>query len=135
VSAAGLPFRTLLLDAHGLSAVAARDQLMGALVAEARRQQARVVIPWTVLAETLHGRGKAERSFAVSKLGLIALTEAHYRDAADLMDGAGMGGHTLDALVVAAARTCDRPVVIATSDPSDVKKLLQKEPGIAVVRA
>ncbi|MDP3713313.1 MAG: hypothetical protein Q8R60_12615 [Mycobacteriales bacterium] len=129
----GTPFRTLLLDAEGVSAVATRHLTVRRYLAAAAAHSARVAAPWTVLAETLHGSGRRAREHAVSRLSLVELTADHYRDAARLMDRASLGGRTIDALVVAAARTCEKPVVIVTSDPGDIKALIRGEPGIAVV--
>ena len=126
-------FRTLVLDTEGLAAVARRDKGVQGLLDAAQRADARVLVPWTVIAESLHGRGRKEREHALSKLALVELTESHYRDAATLMDATGMRGHTVDALVASAARSCPRPVVLVTSDPSDFQRLLQDTKGIAVV--
>ena len=62
------------------------------------------------------------------------MLERDYRDAAVLMEATGMGGHTIDALVAAMARRLPRPVLIATSDPVDLRRLLQGERGIGVLR-
>jgi hypothetical protein len=105
---------------------------MTALVRRAREQGALVVLPWTVLAETLHGRGKRQREVAASHFELAPLTEWHYRTAAALIDATRMGGHTVDALVAAAARTCERPVLIATSDRKDLARLLRGEPDVHI---
>lgn len=104
---------------------------MRALVERAHRQDAEVVVPWTALAETLQGPGKPAVLFALSALRLVELMEQHYRDAATLMERTAMGGHTIDALTVAAALTLPRPVVIATSDPDDIHRLLQGQRGMA----
>ena len=123
-------FATLLLDSDGLTKLASRDLRMRALVERAHRQDAEVVVLWTALAETLQGAGKPAILFALSALRLVALTEQHYRDAAAVMERTAMGGHTIDALTVAAALTLTRPVVIATSDPDDMHRLLQGQRGM-----
>lgn len=126
-------FRTLLLDSHGLSALADRDPVMGRYLELAVLSDARVLVPWTVLAETLHGTGKRSREHAISRLTLVPLLEPHYRSAAELMDRAAMGGHTVDALVASAALGCEPPVVVATSDPKDLRALLRGQARIVVV--
>lgn len=125
--------RTLLLDAEGLTAVSPRNHRVGRYLEVAAARGARVVVPWTVLAETLHGKGWRACEHALSRFPLVELTEEHYRDAAWLMDRASLGGRTIDALVVAAARTCAKPVVIVTSDPENLEALVAGETGIAVV--
>ena len=126
-------FATLLLDSDGLVKLAHRDGRMRALLAESQRVDADVVVPWTVLAETLQGPHKPALLYALSTTRLVELAERHYREAAGLMERAGMGGHAIDALVVAAALRLTRPVVIATSDPGDIGRLTQGQRGVAVV--
>ncbi|MBW3647486.1 MAG: PIN domain-containing protein [Actinobacteria bacterium] len=126
-------FATLLLDSDGLSKLATRQVRMRVLLERAHRLDAEVVVPWTALAETLQGPNKPAVLYALSITHLIEIAEQHYREAADLMELTGMGGHTIDALVVAAALGLSRPVVIVTSDPDDMRRLTQGQEGIAIV--
>ena len=126
-------FHTLLLDSHGLTAAATYDRTFLAVLEQARNDEAAVVVPWTALAEALQGRRKPAVHYAVSRLELVPILEQDYRDAAELMEATGMGGHTIDALVAAVARRQPRPVLIATSDPVDLRRLLQLETGIGVL--
>ena len=127
-------FRTLLLDSHGLTAAARFDRTLLAVLEQARESRAAVLVPWTALAEALQGSSKAAVQYALSRLELAPVLERDYRDAAVLMEATGMGGHTIDALVAAMARRLPRPVLIATSDPVDLRRLLQGERGIGVLR-
>ena len=44
-----------------------------------------------------------------------------------------MGGHTIDALVDAVGRRQPRPVLIATGDPGDLRRLLQRDADIGAL--
>ena len=126
-------FRTLLLDSHGLTAASSYDRTFLAVLEQARNDEAAVLVPWTALAEALQGSRKPAVQYAVSRLELVPVLEQDYRDAAELMDATGRGGHTIDALVAAVARRQRRPVLIATSDPVDLRRLLQREADIGVL--
>lgn len=125
--------RTVVLDSHGLTAAATFDRALVAVLEQARTADADVLVPWTALAETLQGRQKGAVHFAVSRLSLEPLAEQDYRAAAELMESTGMGGHTIDALVAAVARRQRRPVLIVTSDPRDLLRLVDGELGIGVL--
>ena len=131
---AGAPaFQTLLLDSHGLTTAAAHNRTFLTVLEQARNDDAAVLVPWTALADSMQGKAKPAVMYALSRLELVAVVEQDYRDAAELMDLAGMGGHTIDALVAAVARRQPRPVLIATSDPRDLRALLQDDRGIGVL--
>lgn len=82
------------------------------------------------LAVRLSGR---QTTLRAGERGACPVLEQDYRDAAELMDASGMGGHTIDALVAAVARRQPRPVLVATSDPVDLPRLLQRDPGVGVL--
>ena len=126
-------FRTLLLDSHGLTTAARFDRAFLAVLEQARNDEVAVLVPWTALAEALQGSGRPAVQYAVSRLELVAVLEQDYREAAKLMEATGMGGHTIDALVAAIARRLPRPVLIATSDPKDLRQLLQGDRGIGLL--
>ena len=126
-------FRTLLLDSHGLTAAARFDRTLLAVLEQARESRAAVLVPWTALAEALQGSSKPAVQYALSRLELAPVLEQDYCAAAALMETTGMGGHTIDALVAAMAQRLPRPVLIATSDPVDLRRLLQGEPAIGVL--
>ena len=126
-------FQTLLLDSHGVTTAATYDRTCLAVLEQARNDEAAVLVPWTALAETLQGSRKRAVQHALSRLELVPILEQDYRDAAELMEATGMGGHTIDALVAAVARRQPRPVLIATSDPGDLRRLLQRDADIGVL--
>ena len=125
-------FATLLLDSDGLTKLASRGLRMRTVLEQAQRVDAEVIVPWTALAEALQGPNRPAVLFALSTTRLVGLGEQHYRDAADLMERTAMGGHTIDALVAQVALRLPRPVVIATSDPDDLRRLTQGHRGIAI---
>jgi predicted nucleic acid-binding protein len=78
----------------------------------------------------------------LSRITVISVTEGIARRAGELLGATGLPGHrcAIDAVVAATALDVERPVVLLTSDPDDLNKLVE-EPGrpkaqrIAVVRA
>ena len=126
-------FQTLLLDSHGVTTAATYDRTFLAVLEQARNDEVAVLVPWTTLAETLQGSRKRAVQHALSRLALVPILEQDYRDAAELMEATGIGGHTIDALVAAVARRHPRPVLIATSDPGDLRRLLQRDTDIGVL--
>ena len=133
MSATAPAFKTLVLDSHGVTRAATYDRTFLAVLEQARNDEASVLVPWTALAETLQGSGRRAAQYAVSRLELVPIVEQDYREAAELMEATGMGGHTIDALVAAVARRQPRPVLIATSDPDDLRRLLQRDAYIGVL--
>lgn len=121
---------TLLLDSEGLAQLSRPGHKLKRLLERAKAADAAVVTPWTAIAEAMQGPDKARVRYALSACRLQPLTEQDYRSAAQLMDKTSMGGHTIDALVVVAALGLPRPVIIATSDPTDLQQLSQGERGI-----
>ncbi len=127
-------FATLLLDSDGVSKLAQKDALALEWLERALRFDARVVVPWVTLAEALQGANLPAVQYRLSQLSIEALTEDDFRSAAKLMRDTSMGGHTIDAILVAVASRLARPVVILTSDPDDLRKLAQEQSGIVVAR-
>ena len=76
-----------------------------------------MLVPRTALAEALQGSRKPAVLYALSRLELVPILEQDYRDAAQLMEATGMGGHAVDALVAAVARRQRRPVLIRHQRP------------------
>lgn len=127
-------FATLLLDSDGLSKLVDKDPAAVQWVTLAQRSDARVVVVWVTLAEALQGARKAATQYTLSKLVLEAHAERDFTDAADLMTSTVMGGHTVDAVLVAVAAHLPKPVLILTSDPTDLRRLAQATTGVAVSR-
>ena len=71
----------------------------------------------------------------VAEVTVLPVTEAVGRLAEQLLGVANVGrGHAVDALVAAAAVLAERPVLILTSDQTDLATLLADTAGIAVTR-
>lgn len=123
---AALPLRfgSLLLDAHGVTALAARSRSVQGFLHRARDFDAPVVVSWITLSEVLQGGARdAAAGWALSKLRLEPLQEVDFRNAGQLMAATGMGGHTVDALVAVTAARLPAPCVVLTSDPVDLRRL------------
>lgn len=123
-SAVPLRFGSLLLDAHGVTALAARSRAVQGFLHRARGFDAPVVVSWITLSEVLQGGARdAAARWALSKVRLEPLREVDFRDAAALMATTGTGGHTVDALVAVTAARLPAPCVVLTSDPGDLRRL------------
>lgn len=132
----------LVLDAEGLTKLAAGNSRAVSFVMDAHEFHAPVVLAASTLAEVLRG---GPRDASVHRvLGRIAVTpinKASARAAGELLGRTGLSGHrhALDALVAVVALTQPRPVVLLTSDTEDMTRLTE-EPAcprherIAVVR-
>ena len=82
-------FQTLLLDSHGVTTAATYDRIFLAVLEQARNGEAAVFVPWTAMAETLHGRRKGPVQHTLRRLELVPILEQNYRDAAELMEATG----------------------------------------------
>jgi predicted nucleic acid-binding protein len=125
----------LVLDSDGLSK-AATDRAVFVHLEQALRRRARVVVSAAVLAEVLRGHPRdAAVNRIVAKVTVLPVTEAVGRLAGRLLGEVCMGGgHAVDAIVAATAVMAERPVLILTSDPTDLTKLVTDTAGIAVTR-
>ena len=116
----------LVLDAEGLSKIAAGDPRARAFLAEAHDSRSRVVVAASTLAEVLRGH---RRDAAVHRvLGKVIVTPidgSRARAAGELLGRLRLSGrqHALDALVAVVALDQPRPVVLLTSDPDDLAAL------------
>jgi predicted nucleic acid-binding protein len=122
---------TLVLDAEGLSKLAAGDARVRGYLDSARARGARVAVSALTLTETLRGgpRDAAVHRVLV-RIVVVAVTAAIARRAGELLGSAGLAGHrcAIDAVAAATALDADRPVVLLTSDPDDMNRLIS-EPG------
>jgi predicted nucleic acid-binding protein len=133
---------TLVLDSEGLSKLAAGDLRTRGYLDSAREKSARVAVSAITLTEALRGGPRdAAVHRARSRIIVIPVTGAIARRAGELLGATGLNGHrcAIDAVVAAIALEMERPVVLLTSGPDDLNKLVE-EPGrpnahrIAVVR-
>lgn len=132
----------LVLDAEGLVKLADGDVRTRQRVRASWRRNAEVVTAASALAEVLRGGPRDAKVHRVLKqVTVVPIDKALGRRAGELLGKAGLSGHehALDALLAAVALGQPRPVVLLTSDPSDLARLTA-EPGrprserIAVVR-
>ena len=137
VAAAG----TLVLDCEGLSRLAAGDARPRGYLHSARDRGARVAVSAITLTETLRGGRRDAAVYRVlSRIIVVPVTAAIARRAGELLGTTGLSGHrcAIDAVIAATALEMPRPVVLLTSDPDDLNKLVEepgrpKAPQIAVV--
>lgn len=133
---------TLVLDAEGLSKLAAGDARTRGYLDSAVARGARIVISAITLTEALRG---GPRDVAVhrvlSRITIVPVTAAIAGRAGELLGMTGLSGHrcAIDAVVAATALGAERPVVLLTSDPDDLNKLVEepdrpKAQRVAVVR-
>jgi predicted nucleic acid-binding protein len=133
---------TLILDAEGLSKLAAGDARTRGYLDSARNRGARVAVSAITLTEALRGGPRdAAVHRVLSRITVITVTEAIARRAGELLGTTGLSGHrcAIDAVVAATALDVERPAILLTSDPDDLNKLVEeperpKAQRIVVVR-
>ncbi len=122
---------TLVLDCEGLVKLAAGDRRARAFLESARERDARVLVSAITLTEVLRGGPRDVPVHRVlSRITVQPVTTDIGRRAGELLGSTGMSGHrcAIDAVVAATALSVARPVVLLTSDPDDLSKLVE-EPG------
>ncbi|MGQ0773064.1 MAG: PIN domain-containing protein [Pseudonocardiales bacterium] len=126
----------MVLDGEGLSKPAT-DRAVFVDLEQALRRRARVVVSAAVLAEVIRGhRRDAAVNRIVAKVTVLPVTEATGRLAGQLLGKANLGrGHAVDAMVAATAVIAERPVLILTSDQTNLTTLVADTAGIAVTHA
>lgn len=74
--------------------------------------------------------------WTLSRLVVEPVTEKLARAAAGLLSDTGLHGHRhpIDAMLCATALTSTRPVTILTSDPDDLRKLCDNDPGVTIIK-
>ncbi|MBC6465223.1 PIN domain-containing protein [Actinomadura alba] len=122
---------TLVLDSEGLSKLAAGDPRARAYLETARARRARVVVSAITLTEVLRGGSRDARVHQVlSRVTTLPVTPELARRAGELLGSTGLTGHrfAIDSVVAATALEMACPVVLLTSDPDDLSRLVE-EPG------
>lgn len=117
---------TLVLDADGLTKLAARDRAAQSRFEAARAYRSGVVTAASTLAEVLRGRPSDAAVHRLLKLVTVVPVDKELgRAAGELLGKTGLSGHrcALDALLAVVAMAQPRPVVLLTSDPRDLEKL------------
>ncbi|WP_059010997.1 type II toxin-antitoxin system VapC family toxin [Streptomyces specialis] len=133
---------TLVLDSEGLSKLAAGDPRVRAYVETAHQRRARVVVSAITLTEVLRGGPRdATVHRVLARLVTLPVTPELARAAGELLGATGLSGHrcAIDSVVAATALGAPRPVLLLTSDPDDLDRLVEepgraKEARVAVVR-
>lgn len=132
----------LTLDAEGLSKLAAGDARMRGYLDSARARGARVTVSAITLTETLRGGPRdAAVHRVLARITIVPVTAAIARRAGELLGTTSLSGHkcAIDAVIAATALDLERPVVLLTSDPDDMNRLVEeperpKAQRIVVVR-
>jgi predicted nucleic acid-binding protein len=119
----------LVLDSEGLVKLASGDARARAYQDTARANRGRVVVSAITLAEVLRGGPRdAPVHRVLSRIAVAAVTPEIARRAGELLGLTGLSGHrcAIDAVVAATALSLGRPVVLLTSDPDDLARLVEE---------
>jgi predicted nucleic acid-binding protein len=120
---------TLVLDAEGLSKLAAGDARVRGYLDGARARGARVAVSAVTLTEALRGGPRdAAVHRVLARITIVPVTAAIARRAGELLGTTGLSGHrcAIDAVVAATALNLERPVVLLSSDPDDMNQLVEE---------
>jgi predicted nucleic acid-binding protein len=120
---------TLVLDGEGLSKLAAGDARVRGYLDSARARGAQVAVSAVTLTEALRGGPRdAAVHRVLARIAVVPVTAAIARRAGELLGTTGLSGHrcAIDAVVAATALNLERPVVLLTSDPDDMNRLLEE---------
>jgi predicted nucleic acid-binding protein len=120
---------SLMLDSEGLVKLATGDARARSYLATALARRAQVVVSAITLAEVLRGGPRDSPVYRVlSRIAITVVTPKIARRAGELLGVTGLSGHrcAIDAVVAATALELDRPVVLLTSDPDDLAKLVEE---------
>ncbi|TDD47715.1 type II toxin-antitoxin system VapC family toxin [Saccharopolyspora elongata] len=119
----------LVLDSEGLSKLATGDGRARAYLETARLRRSRVVVSAITLTEVLRGCARDALVHRVlSRVSVVPVTPELARAAGELLGTTGLSGHrcAIDAVVAATAMELARPVVLLTSDPDGLSKLVEE---------
>jgi predicted nucleic acid-binding protein len=120
---------TLVLDAEGLSKLAAGDARVRGYLDSARTRGARVAVSAVTLTEALRGGPRdAAVHRVLARITVVPVTAAIARRAGELLGATGLSGHrcAIDAIVAATTLDLERPVVLLSSDPDDMNRLVEE---------
>jgi predicted nucleic acid-binding protein len=120
---------TLVLDAEGLSKLARGDARVRGYLDSARARGAKVAVSAITLTEALRGGPRdAAVHRVLARITIVPVTAAIARRAGELLGTAGLSGHrcAIDAVVAATALDLERPVVLLSSDPDDMNRLIEE---------
>ncbi len=120
---------TLVLDSEGLSKLAAGDSRARAHLETAIARRARVVASAMTLTEVLRGGPRdAAVHRVLSRITIVPVSPGLGRHAGELLGATGLPGNrrAVNAVVAATALERERPVVLLTSDPDDLSRLVEE---------
>ena len=120
---------SLVLDAEGLSKLACGDARVRGYLDSARARGAKVAVSAVTLTEALRGGPRdAAVHRVLARITIVPVTAAIGRRAGELLGTAGLSGHrcVIDAVVAATALDLERPVVLLSSDPDDMNRLVEE---------
>ena len=120
---------TLVLDSEGLSKLAAGNAHARAHLEIALARRARIVMSAITLTEVLRGSPRdAPVHRVLSRIILVPVSPEIARRGGELLGATGLPGHrcAVDAVVAATALNVERPVVLLTSDPDDLSRLVDE---------
>lgn len=120
---------TLVLDSEGVSKLAAGDPRVRAYLETARTRRARVAVSAITLTEVLRGGARdAAVHRVISRVTVVPVSAEIAREAGELLGKTGLSGHrcAIDSIVAATALGLERPVVLLTSDPDDLARLVEE---------
>jgi predicted nucleic acid-binding protein len=116
----------VVLDSGALSALAARNGRVRRFIERAIEEEAEIIVPTIVIAESTTGTARdaeVNRVLNAIGIGIVALTESIARDAAWLRyTAARPRADTIDAIVVATG-DASGPSIILTGDAGDLGSL------------
>jgi predicted nucleic acid-binding protein len=119
---------SLVLDSEGLVKLASGDARARSYLATALARRARVIVSAITLTEVLRGGPRdAPIHQVLSRVAITPVTPEIARRAGELLGATGLSGHrcAIDA-VAATALGLERPVLLLTSDPDDIGKLVEE---------
>jgi predicted nucleic acid-binding protein len=133
---------TLVLDAQGIVALAEADKNAFAWARRTDALGGDIVTAASTLAEVLRGGARDARIHRIlRRVTVVDIDKNLGRKAGELLGATGMSGHrcTVDALLAAVALVQRRPVILLTSDPDDLARLIEepdrrKRERIAVIK-
>ena len=133
---------TLVLDSEGLAKLAAGDARVRGYLQAAVTRRARVAVSAITLTEVLRGGPRdAAVHRVLSRITLVPVTPQIARRGGELLGLVGLPGNRCanHAVVAVTALSQERPVVLLTSDPDDLNRLVEepeqpKAQRVAVVR-
>lgn len=120
---------TLVLDAEGLVKLATGNTFALSYVKDVKEADGTVLTAASTLVEVLRGvPADAKLHRILSRVKVEPLTRVQGRAAGELLGRTGLSGHrcALDALLAVVALAQPRPVVLLTSDSSDLKRLTEE---------